>query len=382
MSWGLVPSPDELCRTKRDAAEEKLGLASSMPKESTDLYRWAEDINVALIAAGDQVPKLKLAASLDIPQEHYWGATVRSKEATPRHRVIARFAREGLWEQIWSFNWDCLQENAFENVGLIRNGKDAGLPWPTKFRWFVTAADCAGLGEEHAVKIVKPHGCVMALVEAEDAQQRGDDEMAKSRAGRFFITSSELASLAPALGMEGTQQFIFASLTAQMCCRPVVIAGWRAGEEYLLKHFENTLPQALAQRELADDELSIIDLSFNEHGHSRIAAVYQRDRAQSHVPVEPSGMTTDKLCLWIQALYAVECLSRCAAEESKPALNDVASEIQQPSENDRDHFVIAWADSFLPSWVLLCWRYGFISCCSRHDNHAIQPEDIEIGTIG
>jgi len=98
MSWGLVPSPDELCRTKRNSAEDKLGLASNMPEESTDLYRWAEDINVALIAAGDPVPKLKLAASLDIPQEHYWGATVRSKEATPRHRVIARFAREGLWE--------------------------------------------------------------------------------------------------------------------------------------------------------------------------------------------------------------------------------------------------------------------------------------------
>jgi hypothetical protein len=377
MSWGLVPSPDELYRTKRASAEEQLGLASTLPLNSTDLYEWADDMLARLRAAGNPNPKLSLSASLDIPADRSWGALVRAEESTPRHRVVARFAREGLWEQIWSFNWDCLQENALENVGITRDGPESGSPWPTRFRCFVTAEDCANLGEEqrYTVKIIKPHGCAMKLVEAEQARSRGDDATAITIAERFLITRSELANLAPVARGDGTQQFIFAQLTSAMSTQPVIIVGWRATEEYLLRHFENTLTEILGRRQLSDDELSIVDLEFNDNGHSRIASVYQRDKNLAHIPVQATGFTTDRLFLWIQALYALECLS-CAVPNDRNVLDEAAAEIQEPP--GESNFIIDWADVFLPAWVLLCWRYGSIRCLSRLNNQIIEPEDIEM----
>jgi hypothetical protein len=96
-----------------------------------------------LEARGNPNPKLALAQSLDIPSEPRWLGGVATQRNTPRHRVIARFARERLWDQIWSLNWDCVQESAFENVGIKHNAPDANLPWPTTYNTFITAADCA-----------------------------------------------------------------------------------------------------------------------------------------------------------------------------------------------------------------------------------------------
>jgi len=208
MSYGLVPGPGTLLAEKRASAEVKLGCTTTLPLSpsppANHLYEWADEIRTQLIARGDRNPKLTLAQSLDIPSEPRWLGCVTTQRHTPRHRVIARFAREGLWDQIWSLNWDCVQESAFENVGIKRGGEDALLQWPTVFRSFVTAADCSGPGELHTVKVIKPHGCVMALVEAEVARKKGDNPQHCSAlgllAGADFIFVRHVFCATPGVG--------------------------------------------------------------------------------------------------------------------------------------------------------------------------------------
>lgn len=135
MSYGLVPLPGPLLAEKRANAEVALGFTSAVPVDPNPipdhLYQWADDIRNALIARGAINPKLTLAESLDIPNEKRWLGCISTQRNTPRHRVVARFAREGLWHQIWSLNWDCVQESALENVGIKRSATEGRMPWPT-----------------------------------------------------------------------------------------------------------------------------------------------------------------------------------------------------------------------------------------------------------
>src|SRR5208282_3398153 len=169
MSYELVPGPGPLLAEKRATAEARLGCVSALPElpaspvpPANYLYKWADDIMAQLAANGDPTPKLTLAESLDIPHESRWLGCITTQRSPPRHRVIARFAREGLWDQIWSLNWDCVQESALDNIGIRRGEPDEpddGMPWPTVFKTLVTAAECAQIGEQFSVKIIKPHGC-------------------------------------------------------------------------------------------------------------------------------------------------------------------------------------------------------------------------------
>ena len=368
MSYGLVPGPIDLLTSKRATAEAHLHINSA----ATDLYEWSEDILNELVARGDSNPKLTLANSLDIPYEDYWMAYVSAPRSTPRHRVIARFAREKLWDQIWSLNWDCVQENAFESVGIVRDGVDAGMPWPTVFRWFVTAADCAAIAEDNSVKIIKPHGCVMALVKAEEAESHGDHEHALQLANRFLVTRSELANLAPT---PGTQQFIFATLCNKLSSLPFVTVGWSASERYLLDYIEQQIAPSLAAQTLAVDELSVVDINFNNDGHTRLAGFYGKDASSAHIRVEPPTLDLDGLFLWVQGLYGVTSLISWSDGRDRDTLNQIKDQLLQPPA-DRP-FVLRWIDIFLPVWVRLCWRCGLISCRDEAQQ-PIRSDDIKL----
>src|SRR5690606_19947022 len=126
----------------------------------------------------------------------------------PKHRVIARFARENMWKQIWSLNWDCVLVSAFESVGILRDNPDRSLHWLTSFGTMVTAGECGRVGETNRLTILKPHGCVYALVEAESFEAKGNDLAAEARSRRFLITQTELTALRPAPGGDATQQFV------------------------------------------------------------------------------------------------------------------------------------------------------------------------------
>lgn len=195
MSYELAPSPVELIRDKRAKAESALGCFSTIPRNSSptpkDLYLWAEDILGQIASRCDSNPKLSLAKALDILDDPRWRERVGALRATPCHRVIARFARERLWEEIWSLNWDCIQEDALITVGIKRDAPNARVSWPTSFSTFISIEDCRDMGDSSVVRIIKPHGCVIALEQA-DAIKDLDPIGSAARSDRFLISSSEL----------------------------------------------------------------------------------------------------------------------------------------------------------------------------------------------
>lgn len=379
MSYGLVPLPGPLLEEKRAHAEAILGCTSAVPATpnppADHLYQWADDIRSQLAARGDSNPKLTLAESLDIPNEKRWLGSISTQRNTPRHRVVARFAREGLWHHIWSLNWDCVQESALENVGIKRRALDGQMPWPTVFNTLVTAAECAQIGEPNSIKVIKPHGCVMALVEAQKEKATGNTARSITLSERFLITATELHSLAPAVAAGAEQQFIFATLLTALASHPFVVTGWSVSEQYLIDRIradvEPHLQNPDRQPPLADDELSVIDLVFNANGHTSLAGFYGRNAATAHIDVGQPGFSTNELFLWLQALYAAHFLKLRSLGIDQPALNAVALEIDQPPNNPV--FLIDWVDNFLPVWVRLCWRCGLV----RWENQNAEPVEID-----
>ncbi len=381
MSYGLIPSPPSLLEQKRTNAEIVLrfnaSLSSTPPLPWDYLYKWADEVYNHLSTNGSRNPKLELAKSLNITTDTCWHGCVSPARNTPRHRVIARFARESLWEQIWSLNWDCIQESALENVGIKHDGTDEMLPWPTVFRTFITAQDCAGMGETASVKVIKPHGCVNALEKAEEYEKSGHYAEALTSSKRFLITETELNSLDTTTFNTGTQQFIFASLCEKLSSHPFVIAGWKVSEQYLLDYMQtNICPNLTDRHSLPDDELSIIDVTFNSEGHTRLAGFYGKGKNNVHIDVNQANLDTDVLFLWLQSLYAVDCLDLWANDSDKPAIQDIRSRIENPP--DDQPFVIQWADNLLPVWVRLCWRCGLVECIRGDSCETISIDDIHL----
>jgi hypothetical protein len=368
----LSPSPPKLFAEMRPYAEAQLHFTPS--PAATDLYKWADEVIVELDRRGDINPKLTLAQALQIPSDPRWGAYIRTYRSQPRHRVVARFAREELWKEIWSFNWDCWQENALEAVGIKRGHSNARLPWPTTFSTFVTAADCHGIAAAGTIVVIKPHGCVTALLDAEQATRKGNQLRARALADQFIITRTELDGMRPDPGAPA-QQFIFARLCNELPQRPLVIAGWSISELYLVEFIRTHVAPILAQNELAVDELSIIDLVFNGQGHAQLATFYLMNRDGAHIPVvSDAGFTTDRLFLWLQALFGLHSLWN-VAEAARAVVQDMMNTLEQPPE--RFHWVISFVDNFLPAWVRLCWRCELVNCYDTH-GHQIPADAISL----
>jgi hypothetical protein len=379
MSHSLVLGPHELCRQKRLVAERTLGVVSSLPDDDFDLYNWADEMIKQLTLRGNANPKLSLAQALGITSELQWKGCVRSERNTARHRIVARFAREGLWEQIWSLNWDCIQESALENVGIRRKPDLEGLPWPTAFDTYVTAADCRKLGVNNNVQIVKPHGCVMAVCEAEDQARAGNQTKSVELAARFLITSTELSNLDRS-GNNPAQNYIFASLTTKIASNPLVILGWSISEEYLIEHLTKEvgpiLQQCHSEGKLAPDELSVVDIAFNNRNHTKLAGLYNMTPAQAHIPVQAVGFNMDSLFLWLQAIYALTCLQAPASNVEKGEIDALLRRAEDPLS--APSYLLDWVDNFLPVWVRLCWRCGLFDCCNQGTNAPITPEEIPL----
>lgn len=251
------------------------------------------------------------------------------------------------------------------------------MPWPTVFNTLVTAAECAQMGEQNSIQVIKPHGCVMALVEAQRAKAIGNVGRSVTLSERFLITATELSSLDPSVAHTPAQQFIFASLLTSLCSQPFVVAGWSASEKYLIERIDSGVRPALQdpdrQPPLADDELSVIDRVFNPEGHTTLASFYGKNAATAHIDVGQPGFSTDELLLWLQALYAVGFLRSRAPAIDQPALDALAAEIEQPPNDPV--FMIGWVDNFLPVWVRLCWRIGLVTCENRN------AEQVEIDDV-
>ena len=198
MSSGLVPSVKDLTK-ECPQAEKKLGC--SAPRNDGDLdkdgylYDWAEQIYQQLQNRQEPLPKLKIADALGLLDNPAWlGKVVMPlRENWPRHRVIARFAREKRWHAIWSLNWDCLLEAGLESVGFDEVQPLTKQPWPTTYVTYVTTDDAQSSADDDTVTVYKPHGCVKSLLKAEEEYNKGNySNKAERLAKCFVITKTEL----------------------------------------------------------------------------------------------------------------------------------------------------------------------------------------------
>jgi hypothetical protein len=360
VSWQLVPLPGQLLAEKRAAAEERLNCTPPAIDAIADdaLYRWAEDILKQLRDRSEVIPKLRLAEALEILADPRWVAQVGLplRSTLPRHRVIARFAREDRWARLWSLNWDSHLENALEQIGFDRGEPKSNQPWPKAYRTIITADEFrAHAGRTNLFCILKPHGCVRALIKARELEDAGNTAEARELAERFMITESELR----AERKNRTDTTFSIALKAALNESPMMVAGWSISEPYLRAMMDETVREVIVKGTV--EELTIADIRFNADGHTKIAECYGLTKEQVYVELQPGedGFNTDRLFLWIQARYALDQLTEHASEALKPRIRALIEQVKRPVA---DHFLIGWADVFLPAWVRLCWRAKLVAC--------------------
>ena len=182
MSYGLVPMANEL-KKSLELVTNNLAIEDDELLIKDDPYDYADTV-LKYIPNQD---KLVLVQNMGIINNPKWFAKIGLplRGTTPRHRVIARFARENLLHEIWNYNWDTILESAFEAVGFTR-GREDGInqPWNTLFDTIVTYDDLTATPTGGFFKIYKPHGCLLAMKKAEELQVSNSTK-SKKIADRF-----------------------------------------------------------------------------------------------------------------------------------------------------------------------------------------------------
>jgi len=360
LSWGTVPLPDQLYGDReRIERELNCGPFAQDNRAPGPFYRWADQVLRTLAAqVHPERPKLRLCKALGVLTDPRWfgRVDVPLRGTTDRHRVIARFAREGRWHELWSLNWDCLLENALQEVGLDRDGQAPPHPWPwrTAYSTHVIGADLALTCLPHIVALRKPHGCVHAMREA-DELSGGDVDRAAALIGQFKIGATELTT--DAAETRDDQAFVD-TFRSQLREHPLVVVGWSASEPRLQQAISAAVkPLAYKPR------VGIIDLALNGAGHAHLTAAYGVEPQSAHWPVLsdqcPTCPTTDQLFLWLQTCYALRCLREHASPALSNTLDDWERSIASPCDLS---FLIPFTDVFLPAWTRMCWRAGLVRC--------------------
>ncbi|MBN1843822.1 MAG: hypothetical protein JW883_16270 [Deltaproteobacteria bacterium] len=238
MSNRLAPS---LADVKEQCVDAERKLNCSIPRNDGGsdkpeyLYEWAEQIYQQLQDRQEPHAKLKIAKALGLLDNIAWLGKVEVplRGNWPRHRVIARFAREKRWHAIWSLNWDCLLEVGLESVGFDESPTLIQQPWPTTYVTYITAEDAKASADDNMVTVYKPHGCVKALITAQEEYNKGNHEQAKSLAERFVITKPELEELEPKF-QNSTGRSLYFRLHSHLESCPLVSIGWSVSEDYLV----------------------------------------------------------------------------------------------------------------------------------------------------
>lgn len=302
-----------------------------------------------------EIPKLRIAEELGVLKDPRWLGEgideLRLSGNTPRHRVIARLAREERWHRLWTVNWDCLLEMGLESVGFIHRtdwqSKDKA-PWKTKYNEYVVRDDLLHIGEPDCIHIIKPNGCARALRKAKEEYSKGNISEAKKYADRFLITQRELNAQNLT---DPSNNSIYLELASDIQSRPFLVIGWRIQEEYIQKQFESTRNGHPTNGH--SEEFTVIDLQYQDT-HEKVASYYQLDGAVVFVPVRPGAkadLDTNELFLLIQAFYALDCMKQNHIQVSA----ELEAVLLDSSSNKN---LILWADEFLPAWTRLCALTG------------------------
>ena len=361
MSYGMAPPVSELTneiRQKHNEIIQQLGI-DIQPPAGDQFYDWAEEAfnelkNVHHLS--DREAKLRLADAMGITSDPRFQAKfgMPLRGNTPRHRVVARFAREGRWGMICSLNWDCILETALESVGLLphpdpQNHHTNPLPWQ---RWYCTWQP----GDQHSptaiqdctVHLIKPHGCV--------------NKLAARDASSFIVTRSEITDLPNQLGttVAGRMKVGFSDA-------PFVTVGWSASEDYIHDNIQAIKDQGTLTNVV--DRLSIIDPfwqplppSVECIKHNRLAATYSTDQNGCYFSTENAGKpTTDEFFKWLQTCYGLGILHQYvrapaqinAWQNEATILEQVQSDFSEPRCN---HWLNNLFDDFLHVWVRMCFN--------------------------
>lgn len=359
-----APTVDGL-KSGLDKIAQDLGVA---PNE--DFYVLAEAVLNCPVNAGksDAESRLWLAEALGMLDNRRWFGEIGLPLSgnTPRHRVIARFAVEERLRAIVSLNWDTLLEAALDSVGLAE-GNRPERPW--RITAHASVIDDTHLGlSTHVFAVIKPHGCVRNLEKA----RREYRSTGKCPDITFKLKKSELDSL-PA-----GQTLIDQKVQGYIADYPLIAVGWKAAERYLRDTVINTA-KAVPHAKL--DAFTLTSRSWypknkgDDTFHDEIGAAYSKTKLEAFAEVSNSGKPTlDCLFQWLQARYALNKLM-ASSPANQAALQLFLHQLDQP---DHGHFILRWVDSWLPTWVRLCWRAGVMQGNNPHTNQKIEPWDIPV----
>lgn len=374
MSNGMAPPVHvftEEIRQRHNKIIQKLGI-NIHPPTGDQFYDWADDAfnelkNVHHLSNNEA--KLRLADAMGVTSDPRFHAKVGMplRGNTPRHRIAARFAREGRLNSIWSLNWDCILESALESVGLLPHpNPSATLPNPLPWkRWYCTWSP----GDQHnpnvqgsTLHIVKPHGCV--------------NRLAIRNATSFIVTKSEIAQLPVQL-----ETIIAGRMNVGFSDAPLITSGWSAEEKYIHEKIEAIKQQGTLIHHGAD-KLSVINRSWYPktptvlpEKHDRVAAAFDVDRTTCHFSVENAGEPKlDELFQWLQTRYGLERMQQYAQANGwisqTQELGNVLNNFPEPQTTD---WLNGLFDDFLSVWVRLCFN---ASCVVYKSNSAPLPQNL------
>lgn len=375
LSIGVVPGPASLYQDCCAQVENELALSGEIDHgkfatipETVRLYAWADAILHALAQRGDSLPKLKLARALRLLDDpRWWGqAEIEFRGNSPRHRVIARFAKEGLWHSIWSFNWDCILENALEQVGLANERPAFATPWEKDHYAIHVHSDYfPGTSHPHGLVVHKPHGCVRALRVAAAAQANGDSGRADSLSYRLMIGQQELENRDTVTRAKKEDARFSHQLGSDVPARLNLIVGWSLGEQTLMKQLERCVAYP-------ETSIAVLDPCLSEN-HKQLCIAAKCDEARTHFFLRKDDCPNrDDIFLWQQALFT---LDRLEQQNGGIALVDLNGKGWRTAAEEcpRDSFFCSWSDEFLPVWTRLCWSAGLVKA-TKMPSHRIDLE--------
>lgn len=372
MSFDIAPSVATLAKeisNRHVDVIQILGIdPSPPPTDEKDIYDWAERAFSKLteelgLSAPDA--KLRLATGMGITYDPRFRAKIGMplRGNTPRHRVVARFVREGRWKSIWSLNWDCILETALESVGLSQqpdpqNPPANPLPWK---KWYCTWTP----GDHHSpadskdtLHVIKPHGCVNKLANGNSL---------------FIVTRTELNNLTKDL------QPSLRPFRVNLSDSPLVVVGWSATENYIHDNIQAIQQHgALANTQ---DRLSVVDPFWapphpcaDDTNHNRLANSFTTQRVDCHFATNiKSYPSTDDLFQWLQTRFGLRVIQKWAESKNWTIqAQQILQLVADCSALDIEHCHIhSLFDDFLSVWVRLC----FNSYCVSYNHYGqIQPE--------
>lgn len=148
----------------------------------------SEDLADVAQAIRNAAGQVAVVRAIGLPDPALWPDTARVEEHFCLYRVLARLAREDLFDEAIGFNYDCGKEAALVSEGFLRSpGTSAGRQWRDHVSVIADKSSFYELAREGALTYIKAHGCAERFREIAVS----DEEKA---AGTIIICKSQLTN--------------------------------------------------------------------------------------------------------------------------------------------------------------------------------------------